>query len=113
MRGRLVDDALGLLGVEVLLDVLRVDERGDSGGGELGRVDPFATMFVVWVGSQALASFIICWDFVSNPSTHGAFMHPKGINESKQHIYTSNKYDKVNDIINEMLCDLTCKCSFY
>jgi len=54
---------------------------------------------------------LVCWDFVSNPSTHGAFMHPKGINESKQHIYTSNKYDKVNDIINEMLCDLTCKCS--
>ena len=55
---------------------------------------------------------LVCWDFVSNPSTHGAFMHPKGINESKQHIYTGiSKFDKVNDIINEMLCDLTCKCS--
>jgi len=53
---------------------------------------------------------LVCWDFVSNPSTHGAFMNP--MNESigsKNDIY--NKYDKVNGIINEMLCDLTCKCS--
>ena len=53
---------------------------------------------------------LVCWDFVSNPSTHGAFMAP--MNESvanKKDIY--NKYDKVNNIINEMLCDLTCKCS--
>ncbi len=51
---------------------------------------------------------LVCWDFVSNPSTHGAFMAP--INESKNDIYI-NKYDKVNTIINEMLCELTCKCS--
>ena len=54
---------------------------------------------------------LVCWDFVSNPSTHGAFMHPKKINESKADIYKGNKFDKVNDIINEILCDLTCKCS--
>jgi len=55
---------------------------------------------------------LVCWDFVSNPSTHGAFMRPmnESINKSKQDIYIG-KYDKVNDIINEMLCDLTCKCS--
>ena len=52
---------------------------------------------------------LVCWDFVSNPSTHGAFMAP--INESKNDIYKGSKYDKVNSIINEMLCDLTCKCS--
>ena len=51
---------------------------------------------------------LVCWDFVSNPSTHGAFMRP--INESVNDIYI-NKYDKVNNIINEMLCDLACKCS--
>tara|TARA_R110001592_G_scaffold255249_1_gene518761 strand:- start:1429 stop:2064 length:636 start_codon:yes stop_codon:yes gene_type:complete len=52
---------------------------------------------------------LVCWDFVSNPSTHGAFMAP--IKESVNDIYNVNKYDKVNNIINEMLCDLTCKCA--
>lgn len=52
---------------------------------------------------------LVCWDFVSNPSTHGAFMAP--IKESVNDIYNVNKYDKVNNIINEMLCDLACKCA--
>ena len=54
---------------------------------------------------------LVCWDFVSNPSTHGAFMKPAGMNESITSKKTLNKYYKVNNIINEMLCDLTCKCS--
>jgi hypothetical protein len=53
---------------------------------------------------------LVCWDFVSNPSTHGAFMKPTGMNESVDKTKT-NKYGKVNGIINEMLCDLTCKCA--
>tara|TARA_R110002074_G_scaffold138583_1_gene283828 strand:- start:10 stop:633 length:624 start_codon:yes stop_codon:yes gene_type:complete len=52
---------------------------------------------------------LVCWDFVSNPSTHGAFMAP--MNESITNKRPLNKYYKVNNIINEMLCDLTCKCS--
>jgi len=52
---------------------------------------------------------LVCWDFVSNPSTQGAFMHP--VNESVTKTINNNTYDKVNDIINEILCDLTCKCS--
>ena len=52
---------------------------------------------------------LVCWDFVSNPSTHGAFMAP--MNESVTRKNKINKYDKVNSIINEILCDLTCKCS--
>lgn len=52
---------------------------------------------------------LVCWDFVSNPSTQGAFMAP--VNESKSAQRPLNKYYKVNSIINEMLCDLTCKCS--
>ena len=52
---------------------------------------------------------LVCWDFVSNPSTHGAFMKP--LQESVNKKITIGKYDKVNNIINEMLCDLTCKCS--
>ena len=52
---------------------------------------------------------LVCWDFVSNPSTHGAFMNP--VNESVTMETVNTKYDRLNNIINEMLCDLTCKCS--
>lgn len=52
---------------------------------------------------------LVCWDFVSNPSTHGAFMRPGNVNESVTKKF--NKYDKVTNIINQMLCDITCKCS--
>ena len=27
---------------------------------------------------------LVCWDFVSNPSTHGAFMNPVSLNEGRQ-----------------------------
>jgi hypothetical protein len=43
---------------------------------------------------------LVCWDFVSNPSTHGAFMNPVALNESKQII---DKYNKVHSIINDIL----------
>ena len=43
---------------------------------------------------------LVCWDFVSNPSTHGAFMNPVSLNESKGEI---NKYAKVHNIINDIL----------
>ena len=43
---------------------------------------------------------LVCWDFVSNPSTHGAFMNPVTLNESKQII---DKYNKVHSIINDIL----------
>ena len=52
---------------------------------------------------------LVCWDFVSNPSTHGAFMRPDQVNESVNK--KVNKYSKVENIINQMLCDITCKCS--
>ena len=43
---------------------------------------------------------LVCWDFVSNPSTHGAFMNPISLNEEKG---TIDKYAKVNSIINDIL----------
>lgn len=55
---------------------------------------------------------LVCWDFVSNPSTHGAFMAPANVNESvNKKLMTQNKFNKVNTIINEVLCDLTCVCA--
>lgn len=43
---------------------------------------------------------LVCWDFVSNPSTQGAFMNPVSLNEGK---LPENKYTKINSIINEIL----------
>ena len=54
---------------------------------------------------------LICWDFVSNPSTHGAFMQPTSMNESVNVVKSANKkYDKINGIISDMLCEMTGKC---
>lgn len=43
---------------------------------------------------------LVCWDFVSNPSTQGAFMNPISLNEGKQ---SAGKYDKLDLIINNIL----------
>jgi|TARA_B110000503_G_C6999627_1_gene350957 hypothetical protein len=43
---------------------------------------------------------LVCWDFVSNPSTHGAFMNPVSLNEGKGE---KNKYHNVELIINDIL----------
>ena len=43
---------------------------------------------------------LVCWDFVSNPSTHGAFMNPVALQEGK---VKANKFDKVNNLINDIL----------
>ena len=45
---------------------------------------------------------LLCWDFVSTPSTHGAFMKPTGLNESRT--YTKNKYSKINSIVSDIIC---------
>jgi len=53
---------------------------------------------------------LLCWDFVSTPSTHGAFMKPMGINEN----YTSrqNKYTKLISIISDIICTQSGICCF-
>ena len=43
---------------------------------------------------------LVCWDFVSNPSTHGAFMNPISLNESTQAV---SKFNKLDSIINDIL----------
>jgi len=43
---------------------------------------------------------LVCWDFVSNPSTHGAFMNPVSLNEGKQ---ACTRYCKAHDLINDIL----------
>jgi len=48
---------------------------------------------------------LIAFDFVSNPSTHGAFMYPAGgMNESVEHsTVRDSKYGKVESVINDIL----------
>ena len=50
---------------------------------------------------------LIGWDFVSNPSTHGAFMTP--VNESKQIAMgdVCGNYCKAHDLIREIITELT------
>ena len=43
---------------------------------------------------------LVCWDFVSNPSTHGAFMNPVKLNEGRAKL---PKYHNLNVIINDIL----------
>ena len=43
---------------------------------------------------------LVCWDFVSNPSTHGAFMNPISLNESKKKV---SQLTIVDGIINDIL----------
>jgi len=50
---------------------------------------------------------LVCWDFVSNPSTQGAFMQAKTMNEG---LLPKDKYFKVNQLIREILCATTCEC---
>ena len=45
---------------------------------------------------------LLCWDFVSTPSTHGAFMRPTGLNENKN--YTTSKYSKLHEIVSDIIC---------
>ena len=48
---------------------------------------------------------LIAFDFVSNPSTHGAFMHPlsEGVDKSQTQGRTCGQYCKAEDIINKII----------
>ena len=59
---------------------------------------------------------LLCFDFVSTPSTHGAYMTPAGraiteLQEGKIQL-PEYKYTNVNNIIRDIICDNTgvCKC---
>jgi len=52
---------------------------------------------------------LLCWDFVSTPSTQGAFMTPMGLSEGfkPQH---NNKYSKINTLISDIICSQSGVC---
>jgi len=45
---------------------------------------------------------LLCWDFVSTPSTHGAFMKPTGLNENRN--FSISKYSKLQQIVSDIIC---------
>ena len=53
---------------------------------------------------------LLCFDFVSTPSTHGAFLSPQGLNEGKIKL-PEYKYTHVNNIIRDIICDNTGVCA--
>ena len=55
---------------------------------------------------------LLCFDFVSTPSTHGAFMTPVGraLQEGKIQV-PEYKYTNVNNIIRDIICDNTGVCA--
>ena len=58
---------------------------------------------------------LLCWDFVSTPSTQGAYMKPAGraiqeLQEGKTQL-PEYKYTKVNNIIRDIICDNTGICA--
>jgi hypothetical protein len=50
---------------------------------------------------------LLCWDFVSTPSTQGAFMEvvSESINYTQPAAANSKKLNKINDLITEILCN--------
>lgn len=53
---------------------------------------------------------LVCWDFVSTPSTQGAFMEI--VNESLNlNAVKTDKYQKINELITEILCNRAGFCS--
>jgi hypothetical protein len=54
---------------------------------------------------------LVCWDFVSTPSTHGAYMKPVSLAEGKQYTYQNpNQYLKINSLITDIICNQTGVC---
>jgi len=58
---------------------------------------------------------LLCFDFVSTPSTQGAFLFPEGRSLQEGNIKLPEyKYTNINNIIRDIICDNTgmCKCDF-
>lgn len=108
------DDVMGTVEVlgtpagNILKELLRAGVKLGISSRGLGSIEE-----IYEAGEQAVRvkdDFeLICWDFVSNPSTHGAFMAPmnEGVNSAKT---ANKKYDKINGLISEILCEMTGKC---
>lgn len=124
-------------------NVLRVEWRGDDLYGEVEVLDTpsgnilkslFRSGITLGISSRGMGSVeqidestvqvqddfqLVCWDFVSNPSTHGAFMRPVGSSGGGTGIkpvyesvnYQSNdKYNTAHNLIRDIVCELSGVC---
>lgn len=57
---------------------------------------------------------LLCWDFVSTPSTPGAYMDVVNESLNFNQIKSNNKYSKIDSLITEIICNRTgfCTCDF-
>jgi hypothetical protein len=57
---------------------------------------------------------LLCWDFVSTPSTPGAYMEVVNESIDFNQIKSNNKYSKIDSLITEIICNRTgfCTCDF-
>ena len=54
---------------------------------------------------------LICWDFVSTPSTYGAYMKPMaGLRESVDHTIIQPKQSKIHELISDIICSQSGVC---
>jgi hypothetical protein len=86
----------------------------------------FANNITVGISSRAMGSVtpigeglvqveddldLICWDFVSTPSTYGAYMKPVGgLRESIDHTIVQRKENKVHQLISDIICSQSGVC---
>lgn len=59
---------------------------------------------------------LICWDFVSNPSTHGAFLTPTNEGLIKEGVSQKNntyRYKKAQNIMRDIICEVGGYCECY
>ena len=53
---------------------------------------------------------LLTWDLVSVPSTPNAYMEPVGLNENMQYNISPNNYQKINQLITDIICIQTGIC---
>lgn len=54
---------------------------------------------------------LICWDFVSNPSTHGAFLSPVNPMNMNENVNRAKKIDNTShELIRDIICELSGVC---
>lgn len=51
---------------------------------------------------------LICWDFVSNPSTNGAWMNPTNLNEGVDNTITQ-KHSKLEELVRDLIIEIGSK----
>lgn len=86
----------------------------------------FANNITVGISSRAMGSVtpigeglvqveddldLICWDFVSTPSTYGAYMKPiDSLRESVDHTIVQPKQNKIHQLISDIICSQSGVC---